>query len=1556
MADTNQITKIYDLRTSGYETTLNQFNNLYTALEKVSQAKRDLNKAIQEGSRTNKEETDEVKAKKQAYQDAIAQEIELKTQIKNKSNELKAAQLVRQQELNLQKASIEGNKAEAGSYTATAKARAALYALVKPANQNSIIDFEGQALSFDQAIAKLKELSAAEQAFRRQFQQDGTLVGEYTTGIVQAFKKMGLDDLVKGQVTRANERLKELNGSFESLKGELSSLKVSGAGGFEALEKQLIENRKEAIELNKQIGHLKTELRGVGDIGNQITTGIAAGFKSAKGQIAQLVLSYVGFQAIFQGIITGFQETVRLDSLTTALSNVSQSESEFAINQAFLARTTKQLGLVLLDSTAAFKNFYAAATQAGISADKTRDIFFAASAASANLKLSQEDTNGVLLAFGQIASKGTVQAEELRGQIGERIPGAFSIAAKAIGVTQQELNKMLQNGQVLSTEFLPKFAAELQKTFGGDTSKQVTGLQASINRLKNEFTALIAGNKAGITAFVSAIISIGGGILSVIGVLTSIPFPFLIAGISAVTGAFALYRAEQIRSYLVTQIASQQGIIYNAFLALQAVRTRIVSLLTRAATAEIVLFNGAIRVSPLGIFLTILGAIIPAIAVFASRLKDAKSQISALNEVQKKANDAIAEQVAKIDGLVAAAKNLSISYDTRKKAIQDLIAINPEFQKGLKDEVIVLDELDKAYKRVTEGIKLKANAEAAESLAADRKKNVLVQTQLRQQLEIGLSNAKGGNLDDILDAAGISRSELDEINGLIRKNLLLTKDAQGQARTSKNIEDKFIVGDLIKVIRNKENDATKEYQLFLDLQAKNIANLNDYENRLLKENQSLLDKRAAKNDLTIEELEKQIQGIDAEIKKLKEFDPKIKELQAKKADLQKRLDAALGTKLKGGNTSGSRLTGDQRDRFKEADAERDRDLAAEKLRFAEKRSDEEIFLKNSQVINRVAIDKKLQLLTGANAEEKKQMAELQLEKINLQVETDKKLFDLQEKQLKERFEQQKLAAQQNADKVLNDPLATGIQRTQAKLTFDEENLKAQEKYFLGLDALEKKYNEAASQNANQRKQVLRGINNEILQGNIKLSLATLQEIKEAGERQIREHRIFFGNLRKAILDNDQLTEAERKRQLDELTKAETRTILSDELATLNIEVKKKKELLDLSLIDNDEYQKAVEAQTKKAAEVSANDSSSKSKNLDSGDGGIKDFINNISNLFRSKAKPAIDQFNEEIGNSGISFGFVMSESFGIAKDAMNGYFDAQRQRIEESKKLQLDRLQLEQDQLKQRAQSKAEEASIDRQYELKRQAIQKEAGEKLKKQKRAEVYLSLATEIAGIAASAAKNPSNAITFGAAGLAQFAILSALALAKAALNISMINRQQFAFGGDVPTRGGRFGGKPHSQGGTPFGFQNQWFDAEAKELAIIRTKNAPANKPYTISGTHTQIASMLNRLGGGIDFEPGAKLKKFAYGGSVLAGDYRGNLGESLQAPVFTPSSRSGTINSTEVLDAIKTQSEDLKAMTKTMQEQTKAINGRIDRLEVYQVTQSVTDAQKKALHQRNTGTL
>ncbi len=108
--------------------------------------------------------------------------------------------------------------------------------------------------------------------------------------------------------------------------------------------------------------------------------------------------------------------------------------------------------------------------------------------AGSALALSKDQMDGVFLALGQMISKGKVQAEELRGQLGERLPGAFDMAAKAMGVTTAKLDDMLKKGQVTAEEMLPKLAKVLHDDFAVAAAEASQGLQGQLNRLSTEWT------------------------------------------------------------------------------------------------------------------------------------------------------------------------------------------------------------------------------------------------------------------------------------------------------------------------------------------------------------------------------------------------------------------------------------------------------------------------------------------------------------------------------------------------------------------------------------------------------------------------------------------------------------------------------------------------------------------------------------------------------------------------------------------------------------------------------------------------------------------------------------------------------------------------------------------------------------------------------------------------------------------------------------------------------------------------------------------------------------
>lgn len=218
-------------------------------------------------------------------------------------------------------------------------------------------------------------------------------------------------------------------------------------------------------------------------------------------KIGALAAAAAGVQVLRDVTAAGVSMQKMLNTLDVATGNSAKS-------MEFLRAEAERLGLDLETSATSFAKIAAAARGTSLEGAEVERIFTAISTASTAMGLSADQTQGALRALEQMISKGNVQAEELRGQLGERLPGAFQLAAKAMGKTTQELNKMLDNGEVLAADLLPKLATVLLDDFGEGAQTASSQAQAQFNRLSTsifELNASIA--KSGVIDTISDVAS-----------------------------------------------------------------------------------------------------------------------------------------------------------------------------------------------------------------------------------------------------------------------------------------------------------------------------------------------------------------------------------------------------------------------------------------------------------------------------------------------------------------------------------------------------------------------------------------------------------------------------------------------------------------------------------------------------------------------------------------------------------------------------------------------------------------------------------------------------------------------------------------------------------------------------------------------------------------------------------------------------------------------------------------------------------------------------------------
>lgn len=295
---------------------------------------------------------------------------------------------------------------------------------------------------------------------------------------------------------------------------------------------------------------------------------VKSAFKSMQMQIltfaAALGAGGIGLSNFVSRFIDVARETNRV---TTALKNVSGGMARYADNQRYLLDLAKKYGLEINALTANYAKFTAAASISGMSMMDQRKVFESVSRACTAFSMSADDSNGVMLALSQMMSKGKVSSEELRLQMGERLPVALQAMAKAAGVSISGLDKLMKEGKLMSADVLPKFAEALNEMIPDiDTDN----LETSVNRLKNTFTELV--NSTGVQSSYKSLIDwLTGAISSAAENIENI----VLGTLALITGSIVNHAAKWWASISSTTSMIEANVAKSNAVLVQATQQRI---------------------------------------------------------------------------------------------------------------------------------------------------------------------------------------------------------------------------------------------------------------------------------------------------------------------------------------------------------------------------------------------------------------------------------------------------------------------------------------------------------------------------------------------------------------------------------------------------------------------------------------------------------------------------------------------------------------------------------------------------------------------------------------------------------------------------------------------------------------------------------------------------------------------------------------------------------------------------------------------------------------------
>ncbi|EFN0052115.1 tape measure protein [Escherichia coli] len=172
----------------------------------------------------------------------------------------------------------------------------------------------------------------------------------------------------------------------------------------------------------------------------------------------------------------------------------------------FIQDLTQITGMDTTETQAQFASFGASAKNT-MGLEGSEELFKNLTGYARLMGRSDEQIQRALTAVSQMASKGQVMAEELKGQLSEALPGATQAFAKALGLTEKQLFDKMKNGDVKASDALPKFAKELgsQINSRGGWKAIQDSTQTMLGNLKNTWnnslTDIFRGSENGLQDF-----------------------------------------------------------------------------------------------------------------------------------------------------------------------------------------------------------------------------------------------------------------------------------------------------------------------------------------------------------------------------------------------------------------------------------------------------------------------------------------------------------------------------------------------------------------------------------------------------------------------------------------------------------------------------------------------------------------------------------------------------------------------------------------------------------------------------------------------------------------------------------------------------------------------------------------------------------------------------------------------------------------------------------------------------------------------------------------------
>lgn len=219
----------------------------------------------------------------------------------------------------------------------------------------------------------------------------------------------------------------------------------------------------------------------------------------------------LGFIQAFPGQVG--QAVAQLQSFRNTLNAVSPTAEEAAASNRLILDLVEKYNVPLQSARDGFTKLYASMAPSGFKGDEIRELFTGITKAAATFGMSAIKVDRVNYAFAQMASKGQVMSEELKGQLGDVLPGAMALFAEAAGFKGpkaiQDFSAALEDGRYKGeamVALLKNVGIVMNKEFGPGAEGAALTFQGIINRMQNSMKLLYESLEPVAVEFLNAVV------------------------------------------------------------------------------------------------------------------------------------------------------------------------------------------------------------------------------------------------------------------------------------------------------------------------------------------------------------------------------------------------------------------------------------------------------------------------------------------------------------------------------------------------------------------------------------------------------------------------------------------------------------------------------------------------------------------------------------------------------------------------------------------------------------------------------------------------------------------------------------------------------------------------------------------------------------------------------------------------------------------------------------------------------------------------------------------